>query len=248
MLSIGPSFPLLNSRGVAHALVFAGDPVGKRVPFPSHLEWSIREVVNVDILTDQLIRQLTPLQDDLPAILGERELLPHMALLTVAQNISEARSLNVEPAVHVLSLGGGYCELLVVLLDEPREEDVVGRHVADACETKLLQQTILQRAVRWYLLHTACQELGQPYPIDGSRIDIECRLLPYRQGAYVGNVCNKRRRKLALKSKVVALDVTSADLFGEGISRDVIRQCYLTLIDVRQCDRGYTCGELVATV
>jgi hypothetical protein len=29
-----------------------------------------------------------------------------------------------------------------------REEDVVGRHVADACETKFLQQTILQRAVR----------------------------------------------------------------------------------------------------
>jgi hypothetical protein len=79
---------------VAHALVFAGDPVGKRVPFPSHLEWSIREVVNVDILTDQLIRQLTPLQDDLPAIVGESELLPHVPLLTVAQNISEARNLN----------------------------------------------------------------------------------------------------------------------------------------------------------
>ena len=51
-----------------YPLVFLEDAVGKRVPLPAHLERSIREVVELGILTAELSRHLVALQDDLLAV------------------------------------------------------------------------------------------------------------------------------------------------------------------------------------
>jgi len=45
------------------------------VPFPSHLERPISEVVDLDVLACQLVCQLTPFEDDLSAVVGKGKLL-----------------------------------------------------------------------------------------------------------------------------------------------------------------------------
>ncbi len=54
---VAEAFVLYDS-GVAYALVFVEDAIGKQVTFPSHLERPICEVVNLDILACQLLRYL----------------------------------------------------------------------------------------------------------------------------------------------------------------------------------------------
>jgi hypothetical protein len=78
---------VLDNGGVAHALVFAKDAIGKRVAFPSHLERSICEVIDLDVLNRQAIDQLTSFQDDLSAVAGQAELLADVTLLSVAQDV-----------------------------------------------------------------------------------------------------------------------------------------------------------------
>ena len=75
---------VFDNGGVTDALVFAEDAVGKRVAFPSHLKRPIREVVNLYVLTCQFIRQITSLEDNLPAVIGESELLAYVTLLAMA--------------------------------------------------------------------------------------------------------------------------------------------------------------------
>jgi hypothetical protein len=57
LLRVAEAFVLYDS-GVAYALVFVEDAIGKQVTFPSHLDWPICEVVNLDILACQLLRYL----------------------------------------------------------------------------------------------------------------------------------------------------------------------------------------------
>jgi len=62
---------------------------------PSHFKRPICEVVDLNVLTCQAIRQSASLQDDLRAIVGQAELLAYMALFTMAQDVGKARSLAV---------------------------------------------------------------------------------------------------------------------------------------------------------
>jgi hypothetical protein len=78
---------VLDDRCVTDTLVFAEDPVGKQLTFPSHFKRPICEVVDLNVLTCQAIRQSASLQDDLPAIIGQAELLAYMALFTMAQDV-----------------------------------------------------------------------------------------------------------------------------------------------------------------
>jgi len=86
---------VLDDCGMAHTLVLAEDPIGKRVALPAHLERPVGEVVDLDILTRQLVGKLTPVQDDLTAVISEAELLAHMTLLAMAQDVSQPGSLQV---------------------------------------------------------------------------------------------------------------------------------------------------------
>jgi hypothetical protein len=94
LLRLGDGQPMtqtlvLDHCRVAHPLIFAEHAIGKRVAFPAHFESPIGEVVDLDILAGQLVGQLTPFQDDLPTVIGQAELLAHMALLAVAQDVSQ---------------------------------------------------------------------------------------------------------------------------------------------------------------
>src|SRR5260370_41288548 len=109
---------VLDDGCVTDPLVLAEDAIGKRVPFPSHLERPISEVVDLDVLACQLVCQLTPLEDDLSAIVGEGKLLAEATLLAMAQDVSQTGRLHVQPAVHVRSLRCGNGELLVESLHE----------------------------------------------------------------------------------------------------------------------------------
>ena len=59
------------------------------MPFPSHLERPICEVVDLDVLACQLACQLTPLEDDLSAVVGKGKLLAEVTLLAMAQYVSQ---------------------------------------------------------------------------------------------------------------------------------------------------------------
>src|SRR5260370_401516 len=49
---------ILYDSGVAYALVFAEDAIGKQVTFPSNLQGLVDEVIDLDILPRQLLRYL----------------------------------------------------------------------------------------------------------------------------------------------------------------------------------------------
>jgi len=49
---------VLDDGGVSDTLVFAEDAIGKRVAFPANLKRPIAEVIDLDILASQLVRQL----------------------------------------------------------------------------------------------------------------------------------------------------------------------------------------------
>ena len=66
---------VLDTCCVTDTSVFAEDAIRKQLPFPLHFQWPICEVVNLNVLTCQAIRQSTSFQDDPPAIVGETELL-----------------------------------------------------------------------------------------------------------------------------------------------------------------------------
>ena len=88
---------VLDDGCVTDPLVLAEDAIGKRVPFPWHLEWAICEVVDLDILACQLVCYLTS------AVVGQGKLLAEVTLLAMAQDVSQAGRLHVQPAVHVQS-------------------------------------------------------------------------------------------------------------------------------------------------
>jgi hypothetical protein len=54
---VAEAFVLYDS-GVAYALVFAEDAIGKQVTFPSNLLGLVDEVIDLDILPRQLLRYL----------------------------------------------------------------------------------------------------------------------------------------------------------------------------------------------
>jgi hypothetical protein len=99
--SVAQSY-VLDDCGVADALVLAEDAVGKRDALPSHFKRSAAELIDVDILTGQLVCHFTSFQDDLPAIVGQAELLAHVTLFTMAQDAGKPRRRHVQSAVHVL--------------------------------------------------------------------------------------------------------------------------------------------------
>jgi Linear amide C-N hydrolases, choloylglycine hydrolase family/Transposase IS116/IS110/IS902 family len=118
------------------------------VALPSHLERPIREVINLNVLTCQFIRQITSFEDDLPAVIGESELLANVTLFAMAQDVGQTRCLHVQDAVHVQGFCGGQGKLLVEVLHEPWQKGVAGIHVTDVGKAQLLHETILKRAVR----------------------------------------------------------------------------------------------------
>jgi hypothetical protein len=128
---------VLDGGCVTDPLVLAEDAIGKRVPFPSHLERAICEVVDLDILACQLVCYLTSLENDLSAVVSQGKLLAEVTLLAMAQDVSQAGRLHVQPAVHVLSFRCGHLELLVELLHEPGQEGVAGTHGTDAGKAQL---------------------------------------------------------------------------------------------------------------
>jgi N-acetylglutamate synthase-like GNAT family acetyltransferase len=108
------------------------------VPFPSHLERPIREVIDVDVLACQLVCQFTALQDNLPSVVRKGKLLAEVTLLAMAEDVGQARSLHVQPAMQVLGLRWRKRELLVEALHELRQEGVASIYVGDVCQAQLL--------------------------------------------------------------------------------------------------------------
>ena len=62
------------------SLVFIEDAVGKHMSLPTHLQPAVWEVVQVDVLPAKLFADDAAFEDELPAIVGQRELLTDMAL------------------------------------------------------------------------------------------------------------------------------------------------------------------------
>jgi hypothetical protein len=129
---------VLYDSGVAYALVFVEDAIGKQVTFPSHLERPICEVVNLDVLACQLVCQFTTLQDDLPSVVRKGKLLAEVTLLAMAEDVGQTGYLHVQPAMQVFGLRWRKYELLVEALHEFRQEGIASIHVGDVCQAQLL--------------------------------------------------------------------------------------------------------------
>ena len=144
---------VLNDRSVADSLILAEHAVGKHATFRSDFERAVRELVEIDVLATQTFRELAPLQDDLLPVIGHGELITHIALLTMAQDVVQSISLDVERPMQVLRLGSMQREPSVEALEEPGQEHVASVHVAYVLQSQLLYEPILQRAIR--SLHAA---------------------------------------------------------------------------------------------
>jgi hypothetical protein len=107
------------------------------VPFPSHLERPIREVIDVDVLACQLVCQFTALQDDLPSVVRKGKLLAEVTLLAMTEDVGQIGYLHVQPAMQVLGLGWRKCELLVEAPHELRQESAASIYVRDVCQAQL---------------------------------------------------------------------------------------------------------------
>ncbi len=75
------------------------------------------------------------------------QLLADVTLFTVAEDIVQSGSNDVESAVQVLRLDGSHGEAFVEALKELRQEPVAGLHVADAGKSQFLDQTVLEGTV-----------------------------------------------------------------------------------------------------
>jgi hypothetical protein len=69
---------------VANTLLFAENSIGKQESLPPDLEGPVREVVKLDVLACDVLRNVVSLQDDLLAVIVEGELRPYISLLAMA--------------------------------------------------------------------------------------------------------------------------------------------------------------------
>lgn len=90
---------VLDDGSMADTLILVEDPVGKYLPVPPYLQVSIAEVVEIGILATQPFGDNTAIQDELLAIVGQGQLLGHMPLLSVAQDIAEPFRTYAHPAM-----------------------------------------------------------------------------------------------------------------------------------------------------
>jgi hypothetical protein len=75
---------------VADTLSLLEDPVGKYLTSPTHPQSTIGEVIEIDVLAAQFFRDDATIQDQLLAIVGERQLLTDMTLFPMAQDIAQS--------------------------------------------------------------------------------------------------------------------------------------------------------------
>ena len=78
---------VLDDGGVTDARVLAEDTIGKNVTSPANFQRSVSIVEQLDVLTLQSLRNFGLLQDDLLAVVVERELCADVALLAVAEDV-----------------------------------------------------------------------------------------------------------------------------------------------------------------
>ena len=98
---------------MVYALILEEGSVGKHLAFGTYPQPAVREVVEVDILSDQFFAHLTALQDDLHAVIGEGELIANVALFAVAQHVVEPGRSESECLMQVVGFGRPNSEPLV---------------------------------------------------------------------------------------------------------------------------------------
>ena len=91
---------------------------------PAHLHRAVQEVVKLDVLAGVLVRNSTALEDDLLAVTRQRELSADVALLSMAENIGQARWRQVQLALKVFELRRRHGEAFVEALDKAWKEGV----------------------------------------------------------------------------------------------------------------------------
>ncbi len=138
---------VLDDRCRVDALVLVEGAVGKHMALGSHLQPAIREVVQIDVLAGEAFAQLTPLQDDLFAVVGQGELIANMPLFAVAENVVEPGGLELERLMQVVSPGRPHREPFVETVHEPRQEHVAALDAGYVLDPQLFHQPVLQRAV-----------------------------------------------------------------------------------------------------
>jgi hypothetical protein len=77
---------VLDDRRVCHALLLVEHAIRQSRAFPAHLQPAVRELVSLDILADQSRRQWRLFKNDSLIVVGERQLLRDVALLSPGKN------------------------------------------------------------------------------------------------------------------------------------------------------------------
>jgi aspartate oxidase len=81
---------VLHNRRVADALILVEGDIGQRYPFPTNLHPSIGKVIDLDMLSDRALSDVIALQHDPLPLIRQRQLLPHVALLAMAEDVAKA--------------------------------------------------------------------------------------------------------------------------------------------------------------
>jgi hypothetical protein len=96
---------VLGDRRVRDALLLVEDGVGQGTRSPSNVQPTFGELVDIDVFADQPARKLVLLKHDLPAFVGERQLLADITLLPLAPHVTQPIRRNIQCAMHVVRSG-----------------------------------------------------------------------------------------------------------------------------------------------
>jgi hypothetical protein len=84
-----PEALVLNDSRVAETLISFEDPVGKHLASPTDLSSTIGEVLEIDVLAAPFLGHDNAIEDELLAIIGQRQLLTDAPLFAMAQDIAQ---------------------------------------------------------------------------------------------------------------------------------------------------------------
>ena len=138
---------VLDNGGMTDALQLVEGAVRQRRAFPANLQPPIRKVIDIDHFATKANRYAVRLKRQLHTTVVHHQLVRHLTLLAPAQDFIQILP-GIEQTVEIFVASWELGKATVVVGDEAGQKRVCRLDRADAGESQLLHQTILQRMVR----------------------------------------------------------------------------------------------------
>src|SRR5882724_7123822 len=160
---------------MADTLQLVEGRVRQRPAFPANLQPPIRKVIDIDHFAAKANCQAFRLERQLHTTVVHYQLVRHLTLLTPTQDFIKILS-GIEQTMKIFVASRELGKATVVVGDEAGQKRVCRLNRADAGESQLLHQTILQRMMS--ALDASLRLAG----IDAQNLDVEFRQRPSELG------------------------------------------------------------------